>query len=103
MHKYTRLHNTLATKFDRDAEYNSLVAAIKLEDADGICSHAFKLYSMLVHLPENKDVKKDMRKHYYPNMREWRKTVETHEGDKESLAAFVTIIRNAFKKLGYEL
>ena len=103
MYQYNRILNTKSTRDDRETEYESLVAAIKENDVDSICKHSFKLYSMLFHLPEHRDIRKDMRRHYYPNMREWRKTVETHKGDQDSLDAFITIIRNTFKKFGYDL
>ncbi len=100
---YHRVKEVESTNEERLAEYNELVAALDIDDVHGICKHSFKLYSMLVGLPEHKAVRKDMRKHYFPNMREWRKTLETQKGDRESLAAYITIIKNAFKKFGYEL
>lgn len=100
---YERITGIEASNDDIEKEKTFLKSAIDHHDAHHIVSHTRKLFRMLIYLPSNKAVRKEMRKHYYPNIREWGKTVEATEGAQEHLDAFMTVARNAFQKLGYEI
>jgi len=103
MKKYVRVNVKESTDEIRKAEYAALVSAMDNDEARDIGKHAFRLYSMLIGLPENASVRKDMRTHYYPNMREWRKTVETREADRASMEVYKNLLKTVFGKFGYDL
>ena len=103
MRQYVRVNNKASTDETREATYAALVSAMDNDEIKDIGRYAVRLYSMLIGLPENSGIKKDMRTHYYPNMREWRKTVETRTGDRDSLDAYKSLLKTVFQKFGYEL